>query len=87
MLWAQTLQPFSHHADWRQVEINKTFPLPQSDNFLRVSMCSPEIVYLTNVAQRWYQSFTIALRHVNPVAQPASGKYTTASPLHVLILL
>lgn len=66
MLWVQTMQPFSHHADWQPVNLSKTLPWTQSDNFLYVSTGRHKIVSPTNVAPNWYQSFTIALRLVNP---------------------
>lgn len=87
MLWVQTMQLFNHHADWQPVNLGKTLPWTQLDNFLYVSTGRHQIVSTTNVAQRWYQSFTIALRHVNPVAQLALGKHPTASPISCAYLI
>ena len=66
MFETSTTQPFSHHADWQPVNLRKTLPWTQLDNFLYVSTGRHKIVSPTNVAPNWYQSFTIALRHVNP---------------------
>lgn len=68
MLETLTTQPVNNHADWQPVNLSKTLPWTQSDNFLYVSTGRHKIVSPTNVAPNWYQSFTIALRLVNSVA-------------------
>lgn len=87
MLWAQTTQPFSHHADWQPVNLSKTLPWTQLDNFLYVSTGRHKIVSPTNVAPNWYQSFTIALRHVNPRCSTGVRQIPNCIPIHSAYLI